>query len=190
MMNLLFNFLNLVLLLGSAAFANELCPRMDFPKDREVSLSIEQQRLENFEAWTIRSIFTVNKIPAESFEIAKKFEQLEHIIPLINIFNLSEDRKTLEAGIRLLPGLSFRQIFQIAVLENNQIFHLQFTEGSFAGLAGQVCFLAVNSNQTAVVVTSSGNLKRNPVPFFVTNSMLEVIGKSLIRRWRNNIETQ
>ena len=189
-MNLRYHILNLVLLFSSSAFANESCPTMDIPQDRKVLLSIEQQSLDNSEAWIIRSIFVVNKIPAESFEITKKFEQLEHIIPLINIFNLSEDRKTLEVGIKLLPGLSFRQVFQIAVFENNQSLQLQFTEGSFAGLAGQVCFLSVNSNQTAVVVNSAGNLKKNPVPFFVTNSLLEGLGKSIIRRWRNKIESQ
>ena len=189
-MNLRYHILNLVLLFSSSAFANEFCPTMDIPLDRKVLLSIEQQSLENSEYWIIRSIFVVNKTPAESFGIVKKFEQLEHIIPLINIFNLSEDRKTLEVGINLLPGLSFRQVFKIAVLESNQSMQLQFTEGSFAGLAGQVCFLTVNSIQTAVVINSSGNLKKNPVPFFVTNFMLETISKSIIRRWRNQIETQ
>lgn len=188
-MNLLYKIFYLVLLLASSAFANELCPRMKIPQDREVSLSVNQQRFESSEAWIIRSIFVVNKTPTESFEFAKKIEKLEHIVPLINVFNLSEDRKTLEVGIRILPALSFRQIFQIAVLENNQL-QLQFTEGSFAGLTANVCFISVHTNQTAVIVNSSGNLKNNPVPFFVTNSMLEAIGKSIIRRWRSGIESQ
>lgn len=201
-MNLQLNIFKLTLLLSLAAFANEPCPKIDIPQDRKVMLSIEQQSLENSEAWAIQSAFVVNRTVAESFERAKKFERLEHIIPLINIFNynsnyttnyttnLSEDRKILEVGIKLLPGLSFRQTFQITVLEYNQSLLLQFTEGSFAGLAGQVCFSTFNTHQTAVVVNSTGKLKNNPVPFFVTNSMLEAISKSIIRRWRNQIETQ
>lgn len=189
------NFLRLIIvsltLLGSfTAFANEPCPKIDIPQEHKVSLSIEQQSLEKSEHWTIQSAFAVKKSVAESFDRTKQFERLEQIIPLINIFNLSEDRKTLEVGIKLLPGLSFRQTFQIAVNDVNKTIQLQFIEGSFAGLTGHVCFLNYNIQHTAIVMTATGNLISNPVPFFVTNNLLEALGKSLIRRWRNDIEKQ
>ena len=179
---------NFILLLSLSALANGPCPKPDLPQDRKIFLTLVQTKLKNTEAWTIQSAFTINKNLAETFQAAKKIESLEHIIPLINIFKLSEDRKTLEAGIQLLPGLSFRQIFQIEILDHDHMMKLQFTEGSFAGLSGQVCFLTNDTNQTAVVVYAAGNLKANPLPFFITNSMLEAISKSIIKRWRNHTE--
>lgn len=180
--------LSIVLLMNLSAYASGPCPRPDISQDRKIFLTLDQKKFDYTEAWVIHSAFTVNRSLTETYNAAKQLERLEHIIPFINIFKLSADRKTLEAGIQLLPGLSFRQIFQIDIQDRDQIMKLQFTEGSFAGLSGQVCFLSNEAQQTAVIVYAAGNLKANPVPFFITNSMLESLGKSVARRWRKQIE--
>lgn len=179
----------LVITCHLAATADESCSAIIVREDRSIDLSIKRESLQHAEAWTIKGAFIVNKTVNKTFEAAKKIERLQQIIPFINIFRLSEDRKKLQCGIKLLPGLSFQQVFLIDMTEETKLINLQFTEGSFAGLIAQICFSAVNENQTAVTLTTTGSLPEAPVPFFITNTILESIGKSVIKRWRNQIES-
>lgn len=170
--------------------ASEPCADVTIPPDRKINYTLHRPFINNIQEWAILGAFTVNKSPHFTFVGAKKFESLEAIIPFINIFNLSEDHKTLKAGIKLFPGVSFQQVFQIAVVEEHKQIKLQFTEGSFAGLSAQLCFIPFGDNQTAVLFLNTGNLSEDPLPFFVTDSMLESLSKSMIRRWRKGIEAQ
>lgn len=182
--------LAMVLLYSLLAAAGDACTLTAVPADRAIQLSITQLALNHTETWNINGALVVDKTLSATFTAAKKFERLEQVIPLINIFKLSEDRKNLQAGIKLFPGVSFQQTFAIDVQDRLNLIELHFTEGSFAGLNSRICFLALNENQTAVTVFTTGNLAENPVPFFITNGMLERISKSILRRWRNQIESE
>lgn len=180
----------LILCLKFELFAMAKCPNLMIPKDHSIDLSIQRNFSEYAVTWTIQGAFVVDKELDKTFEAAKKIERLEHVIPLINIFNLSEDRTQLQSGIQLLPGLKFQQTFKIEALNEIQKFNVQFIEGSFTGLIGQVCFSELTKKQTKVILSSAGSLANDPVPFFITNSMLERLSKSVLRRWRNDIESQ
>ena len=171
-------------------FATENRPNLMIPLDRSIDLSIERENSHHGVAWTIQGAFVVDKDLDTTFEAAKKVERLERVIPFINIFNISKDRTQLQCGIQLLPGLKFQQTFKIEVLNETQNFNVQFIEGSFTGLTGQVWFSELNKKQTKVMLTSTGDLAKDPVPFFISNSMLERLSKSVLRRWRNDIESQ
>ncbi len=188
----LFHLLMLTLFLftSSSSFSDESCPKVSIPNDRSIQLTIHRSSSDHKSIWRIQGAFVVDKDLKNTFEAAKKIERLEQVIPLINIFNLSEDRKKLQCGLQLLPGIRFQQTFQIEVVDISQKFNVQFVEGSFTGLSGQVCFSSNDKKRTDVIVAATGTLDHDPVPFFITNSMLERLSKSVLRRWRNDIESK
>ncbi len=173
---------------SSTSLSEESCPKISIPNDRSIELSIKRSSTDLKSDWTIQGTLVVDRELEKVFEAAKKVERLENVIPLINIFNLSKDRKKLQCGIQILPGVRFQQTFQIEILDEIKKFNLKFVEGSFTGLTGEVCFSSYQKNQTAVTINAFGHLDKDPIPFFITNSILEHLSKSVLRRWRNDIE--
>ncbi len=185
-----FLFISLTLLFYSRAQSQDFCERVSVPQDRTIDLSIDRIKSDKDVTWKIMGSFVVDQTLNKTFELAQKIERLEHVIPLVNIFNLSEDRKELQCGLQIFYGVKFQQTFKIEPHSSEKKINVQFIQGSFKGLQGHVCFLEKGQNQTSVTFITNGLLSSDPVPFFLTNSMLEGLSKSVLRRWRTDIESQ
>jgi ribosome-associated toxin RatA of RatAB toxin-antitoxin module len=185
-----FLIITLTLIICKQARPNNLCESIIIPNDRSVDLSIHREKTDSDVKWKITGAFVVDQELNKTYESAKKIERLENVIPLVNIFNLSEDRTDLQCGLQIFFGVKFQQTFKIEPQDSEKKINVRFIQGSFKGLQGQVCFLEKGQNQTAVTFITSGRLTSDPVPFFLTNSMLEGLSKSVLRRWRTDIESQ
>ena len=173
---------------ASDQFLNTL--KFNIPENRKVDLLVKRQSQDELDTWSTQGVFVIEKSTAASFAAAMQFERIQQMAPFMNIFEISSDRKKIQCGIKILPGLSFKQNLQIRVNEKKQLINLLFTEGPFAGFQGQIRFIEINETQTAVTLLSSGRVVNTQIPFFITTSVLESLSKAVINRWRTQIESE
>lgn len=185
-----FLIITTTLLICKTARPDDFCEYITIPKDRTIDLSINRVKSDSEVKWKIVGAFLVDLELNKTFDSAKKIERLEKVIPLVNIFNLSEDRTQLQCGLQIFFGVKFQQTFTIEPQDSEKKINVRFIQGSFKGLNGIVCFFEKGTNQTSVTFITQGQLASDPVPFFLTNSMLEGLSKSVLRRWRTDIESQ
>lgn len=156
----------------------------------EIQLSVKNKVMDSSrEYWDIEGFARMNASLNNVFDKGLEFERIKETSDLINVFEISKDRRFITVGIKVWPFSAFTQKIEVRPNARNYTMDLEFQEGVLEGLTGVVVLTKANDQQTDVQVKIDGQVLSKNVPMVLTASFLETASKTISQRLKENIES-
>ncbi len=156
----------------------------------EIELSVKNKVMDSSrEYWDIEGFARMNASLNNVFDKGLEFERIKATSDLINVFEISRDRRFITVGIKVWPFSAFTQKIEVKPNVRNYTMDLDFQEGVLEGLTGVVVLTNANDQQTDVQVKIDGQVLSKNVPMVLTASFLETASKTISQRLKENIES-
>lgn len=156
----------------------------------EIQLAVKNKVMDSSrEYWDIEGFARMNASLNNVFDKGLEFERIKETSDLINVFEISKDRRFITVGIKVWPFSAFTQKIEVRPNARNYTMDLEFQEGVLEGLTGVVVLIKANDQQTDVQVKIDGQVLSKNVPMVLTASFLETASKTISQRLKENIES-